>query len=391
MKKNRQRTPLLFISISIIIPLLFYCSVYVYAQKPTILLVEIKDTIDHATVETLIEGIREADKRGSEAVILLIDTPGGGLKETFEIADLIKDSKTPIIGYVYPTGAKAWSAGTFILLSTHIAAMAEHTIIGSTQPVEITFEGTKLITSNKTINALVEWIQERASMYGRNQSVAKDFIIKNLNLNATQAKKYGVIEFVSNSIDQLLEQINGIKINTSAGETILHTKNTEKILYSPSIKIQILKIISNPLLCSLLLMLGIFGVIFGISSPGYGAEVFGIIAILLSLVGSGFSISTISIIFIIIGALLLLIEIFATPGFGVIGIGGIICLIIGSIFLIPAYSNESRSWLISMEYIQSMITILIVITALIAIFFVFLLYKILRIRKKKPSVGKFVG
>ena len=138
-------------------------------------------------------------------------------------------------------------------------------------------------------------------------------------------------------------------------------------------------------------MLGIFALIFGISSPGYGAEVFGVIAILLSLVGSGFGISTLSIIFIIIGCLLLIIEIFATPGFGIIGIGGIICLVIGSIFLVPSYSPPTTEWLISMDWINDLVIIIIVAGALIAAFFVFLLYKVIQIRTKKAAVGTFIG
>jgi membrane-bound serine protease (ClpP class) len=137
------------------------------------------------------------------------------------------------------------------------------------------------------------------------------------------------------------------------------------------------------------MMLGIFALIFGISSPGFGAEIFGVIAILISLIGSGFAISEISIIFIIIGCLLLIIEIFATPGFGVIGIGGIICLVLGFIFLIPTYST--REWVISMNWINELITIILAAGILIAIFFGFLLYKILQIRKKKKAIGVFIG
>jgi membrane-bound serine protease (ClpP class) len=127
----------------------------------------------------------------------------------------------------------------------------------------------------------------------------------------------------------------------------------------------------------------------GISTPGYGAEVFGVIAILLSLVGSGFSIPTLAIIFIIIGCLLLVVEIFVLPGFGAVGIGGIICLIIGSIFLIPSY--PTRKWLISGEYMTDALIIMLIVIVLFALFFAFLLYKILQIRKKKPSLGKFIG
>ena len=372
--------------------ILFFSSLLsfsVNAQSSNVLVVEITNTIDQSTVEILAESMQEAENQNSQAIVLLLDTPGGGLQQTFDIADMIHSSQIPVIGYVYPSGSAAWSAGTFILISTHIAAMADHTIIGSCQPVEVGIEGTKIINDSKIINALVEWIKERANMYGRNETIAENFIRKNLNLNATLACEYGVVEFVSSSIDQLLVDIDGTNVTTSSGNITLHTKDAEKIMYSPSPKIQIMKMMSNPILTSLLLMLGIFALIFGISSPGFGAEVFGVIAILLSLVGSGFAISTLSIIFIIIGCLLLIIEIFVTPGFGVIGIGGIICLAIGSIFLVPSYPN--REWLISMEYMETAIVISLVVIVLIAIFFVFLLYKVLQIRNKKRAIGIFIG
>jgi membrane-bound serine protease (ClpP class) len=226
-------------------------------------------------------------------------------------------------------------------------------------------------------------------MYGRNQTLVKEFITQNRNVNATDAKNNGVIDVVAVSIDQLLEEIDGRNVTTAAGTITLQTKNAEQISYSPSLSIAVYKIISNPILTSLLLMLGIFALLIGISTPGYGAEVFGVIAILLSLIGSGFSVSTFAIIFIIIGSLLLVVEIFVLPGFGVVGIGGIICLIIGSIFLIPSY--PTRKWLISREYMTDAMVIMLVVIVFFAIFFAFLLYKVLQIRKKKPSVGKFAG
>jgi membrane-bound serine protease (ClpP class) len=367
--------------------LFIFLSASTYAQSSSVILVEITDTIDQSTVEILKESIQEAQTQNAQAIILLINTPGGGLQETFDIADIIHESRIPVVGYVYPTGAYAWSAGTFILMSTHIAAMADHTIIGSCQPVEVGLEGTRIINDSKIINALVEWIQERATMYGRNTTLAEEFITINLNVNATFAEDHGAIEFVSSSIDQLLVDIDGTNVTTAAGTVTLHTQDAEQIMYSPSLKIQFQKLISNPILTSLLLMLGVFALIIGISTPGYGAEIFGVIAILLSLIGSGFSIPILSIIFIIIGCLLLITEIFVVPGFGAVGIGGIVCLIIGSIFLVPAYPE----WLISRKYMTDAMTILLVVVVLFAIFFAFLLYKVLQIRKKRAAVGTFIG
>ncbi|UCD14217.1 MAG: nodulation protein NfeD [Thermoplasmatales archaeon] len=377
------------LSLPLLLFILIFLSTSAFAQNSNVIIVEISGTINQSTVEMLQEGIREAEIRNSEAVILLLDTPGGGLQETIEIWELIRSSTKPFIGYVYPQGAAAWSAGTFILIGTHIAAMADNTIIGSAQPVEISFEGTRTINDSKTINALVARLQERADIYGRNKTIVGEFITKNLNLNETLALEYEVIEFVSHSIDQLLDDVDGTIVNTSAGNITLHTKNAEQKLYSPSFKIQILKLISNPILTSLLLVLGIISLIIGIQSPGFGAEVFGVIAILLSLIGSGFSVSTLGIFFITIGVLLLIIELFVLPGFGVVGIGGMICLIMGAVFLIPTYST--REWLISMEWMNTALTIVLVVIGLLAVFFVFLLYKILQIRRKRTQVGIFIG
>ncbi len=369
--------------------LLLFFSVSTTAEPSSVLLVEITDTIDQSTVEVMTDSLKQAEADNAQAVILLLNTPGGGLDQTLEIAALIKESDIPIIGYVSPSGATAWSAGTFILLSTPLAAMADHTIIGSCQPIETTLEGTRFINDSKIINALVEWLQERAVMYGRNETLAKLFITENRNVNATVAKTSNVIEITASSVDQLLNDIDGRTVTTASGTVTLHTKDAEQIRYVPSIQIQLLKLISNPILTSLLLMLGIFALLVGISSPGYGAEVFGIVAILLALIGSGFTIPTLSIIFIIMGCLLLAVEIFVLPGFGAVGIGGIICLIIGSIFLIPNY--PTRKWLISGEYMTDALIIMLIVIVLFALFFAFLLYKIIQIRKKKPSLGKFIG
>jgi membrane-bound serine protease (ClpP class) len=324
-----------------------------------------------------------------QAVILLLDTHGGGLDETFQIADLIKNSQIPVIGYVYPSGAAAWSAGTFILMSTPLAAMADHTVIGSCQPVETTITGTQFINDSKVINALVAWIQERASLYGRNQTLVKEFITENRNVNATVAKNLGVTEAVATSISQLLNEVDGRNITTASGTVTLHTKGAEQISFSVPLSIVLFKIISNPILTILLLILGVFALIVGIATPGHGAEVFGVIAILLALVGLGFNVSTLAIIFIIIGALLLIIEIFVIPGFGAVGIGGIICLVLGAIFLIPSY--PTRKWLISSGYMTEAELIIIVVVALFAIFFAFLVYKVIQIRRKRPTLGRLVG
>lgn len=368
---------------------IFFALVSSNALASNVLTVEIDGTINQSTVEIVKEAINQANSENSEAIILLLNTPGGGLQETFDIANLINKSEIPFVGFVYPQGSYAWSAGTFILMSTHSAAMSDNTVIGSCQPVEVTATGSRLINDSKTINALTKWIETRANMYNRNASIAKQFITKNRNLDETEALSFGAIEFTSSSIEDLITKIHNTTVLTDKGNVTLNTLNAEEIKYSPSIGIIFMEFFSNPIIVSLLFMLGVFAIIFGISSPGFGAEIFGIIAILLSLVGSGFSISILSIIFIVIGVLLFVIEIYVIPGFGIVGIGGIISLLIGSIFLIPTYPN--REWLITMDWIQDALIVVIAVVVLLAIFFLFLLYKIVKVIKRKKATNVFVG
>lgn len=369
--------------------LIFLFQPLVHGANDEVVLVEITGTIDESTVEIVQDSFQMAYSRNAEAIVLLLETPGGGLDQTFRIEEHIAASAIPVIGYVYPTGAASWSAGTFILMSTPVAAMAEYGVIGSCQPVQVTATGTELINDSKTINALVSWIQQRANRYDRNATLVKEFITKNRNVNATEALQRGVIEFVADDIDSLLDQIDGTMVRTSSGNVSLSVENATLIRYTPPLQIQFYQFISNPLLTSILLMLGIFALIFGISAPGFGAEVFGVIAIVLSLAGSGFAISELSILFLVLGGILLLLELLVIPGFGVVGIGGVISLFIGSIFLVPTYAT--REWVIQTSWIDSIIIVLLVFVALFAGFFIFLLYKVLEVRRKKRSIGVFEG
>lgn len=371
---------ILFISVQ------FFGSCAQAAEQNTVVAVNISGPITTATPQLLSEALESAKNSDAKALVIILDTPGGGLTETFEIANIIDTSTIPIIGYVHPRGGRAVSAGTFILMSTHLAAMAPNTIIGSCQPVEITAGGTRYITENKTINHLVKFMEEHADMHDRNKSAVEKFVTENLNLNDTEAKELGVIEATAASLEELLNQVDGRNVSVAGAAVILSTRNATIIYHSPSIKLQILAFLSNPLVASLLLMLGIFGIIIGISTPGHGAEIFGVVAICLGLIGTGLNLNYIALFILLFGAALLLIELF-TPGFGVIGCAGIICLIIGSIFLVPMTYPR---WLVSEEFQRQLIVALLAPPLVIAGFFVFAFFKALKIKRKKPEVGVFV-
>ena len=330
------------------------------------------------SVELLKEALTYAEESDSP-LILLLNTPGGSLDATFEIIKLIESSKVPVIGYVYPSGATAWSAGTYILFSTHIAAMAPHTIIGSCQPIALSFSGGQPVNDTKTINALTAFLVERAKMHNRNETVAKLCVQENLNLDNKEAKKWGVIEFIANSIDDLKTKIDGLTVLTASGNFTIKSKDANTINWSPSIRIRVLKTLSEPMIAFFMLMVGLYLLIFGLTSPGVGGEVVGGILLLLGLIGLGMikDVNFGALLLIALGAILLLYELF-TPGFGIVGGSGLVCMLIGSLLLFP------REWAISHEWITTLYLASITIPLLLGGFFIFAAYKVIKARRKPP-------
>src|SRR3989304_4059908 len=177
---------------------------FVQAASAQVVVVELKDTITPASDDIVNEALRNAQLENAQALVIILNTPGGGFEETKKIIEHIQNSPVPVIGYVYPKGATAWSAGTIILLATDVAAMAPNTIIGSAQPVEMTGSGIKPVEEDKIINAVVALAREKAKQHGRNETAAEHFITTNLNLNAEEAKEANVIEVIAGSIEELL-------------------------------------------------------------------------------------------------------------------------------------------------------------------------------------------
>lgn len=349
-----------------------------------VLVVEVEGPITQATTELIRDSLNEK----ADIIILTLDTTGGELTATFEIMGLIENSEIPFVGYVYPKGAKAWSAGTFILLSTHIAAMSPFTVIGSSQPVAMGLSGSQTINDSKIINALVALMKERMRMHNRNISIVGKFIEENLNLNDVEAQEANVIEISANDIDDLLKKIDGRKVNTAKGKILLNTKNAEVITYSPSFRISFMKIITDPIIASILLMVGIYALIFGLSNPGIGSELLGVLFILLGIIGIGFDVNIAGLILILIGIGLILFEL-TTPGFGVLGITGVAALTLGVILMGPL---TSPNWYISKEFQKTLLYSIVIPSVIFGIFLIFALFKVAEIKFKKPVIGgKMVG
>ena len=346
-----------------------------------VLVLEISEAITPASDDIVADAIEKAENENFEALVISLDTPGGGLEETQIIIKDIENTSVPVIGYV-PESGKAWSAGTLILMGTDIAAMAPFTVIGSAQPVQMSAEGIKPIKDEKIINALVKFSVATASKHGRNETFAEEVITKNKNLDAQEALETSVIEYIAPSIPNLLARTDGQHVK----ERTLQTENASTEDYEPPLSLSLLRLVSNPMISSLLLTIGLYGIIFGISSPGAGAELFGIIAIILGLIGTGFDINIGAFVLIILGIALLILEI-KMPGFGIFGLAGLISLIIGSIFLLPMGGEN----IYSPEFRRLLTLTVVAPTIVFGLFLVFAVYKVTEIRKKKPVIGEIIG
>jgi membrane-bound serine protease (ClpP class) len=356
----------------------------VHAQSKPIILIEISGIIAEGTYEDAKGAIDYATSLNAP-LLVIINTPGGSLDSTVKIVELILNSKIPVIGYVYPHGATGWSAGSLLLLSTHVAAMAHGTVIGSAQPVYYDpVTGSRPVNDTKIINAVTTYFKEIAKIRNRNETAAQEFVTKNLNLGADEALKYNVIDTIANSIDELFSKINGKIVKTSQGEVKLDTLNAEIIKFSTGIRNTIVRILQDPIISYLSFMLGLYILIFGLASTHHAVSAIGILLILISLVGMGLSINTLSIIFIIMGIVLLLIEILIIPGFTLTGITGIIMVVLGVLMLPLSITPEK--WIIHSDWYEQVRLYIIASITPLTIFSTISLYKILQAKRMKPKL-----
>lgn len=354
------------------------------AQEQTdnkVLWIKIDGTITQATADFVDIAINHANEGGYSAIFLTLNTPGGILDSTLNIIEKMQSSSVPVMAYVYPLGGNAWSAGTYILMASDYAAMAPYTVIGSAQPVS----GLTPITDEKIINALVEKMRSFARLHGRNETQAARFITHNDNLDPDRALSFHVIEAIASSPPELLEKADGAKVNTLHGEKVLNTKGAELVEFTPGPRTIILQILSDPTISTLLITLGIFAILLGLSAPGWGAEVLGGVMLILGLIGTGFNVNYGALLLLIIGVGLMLIEVY-THAHGVAGMGGVIIMGMGAILLV---STPPAPLLVSYEWFTTFLITVLGVIAVVAIFFGLLAYKVMIIRRKKPTLDKF--
>jgi membrane-bound serine protease (ClpP class) len=351
-----------------------------------VVVIKLDGVINVATLDLIKEGLDNAHKISATAIVLLLDTPGDVLDATFDIVKLIEQSSIPVISFVHPEGATAWSAGTFIVLSSHLVAMAPHSILGACQPR--VYPSGELMDDQKLINSLTEFLVQRAEMHDRNGTIAAKFVKENLNIRAEDAKNYNVIEKLATTVEELLNDVDGIEVEMAeGGQAKIQTKNAEIHYFGPSIRVRALRILSDPNIAYLLFLLGVWGLIFGFLTKGFEGEIVGGILLILGLIGLGFYVDLFVTILLILGGILVFVEM-RVPGLEFFGPAGVLCLLVGSLLLLRF---DPARWLISPGWYWSFFIIVIVLVVILMFFSALILYKLFKSAKKRPTVLEFVG
>jgi len=389
-KSSRKLITIMLMILSFVIASITYTPL-VSAQRitnPVVVVIRIDGMIGPGKSCYVEEALSIVESKNA-VLIVELNTPGGYLEDGFKIAEAFYRANVPVIGYVVDRWAL--SAGTLILMSTHIAAMQPGTTIGSLQPVEYnpaTGEY-KPVNESKIINPIVTKLRVYAEAHDRNITIIEDFVRKNINLDAQEALEYHVIEVIASSVHDLLSKVNGWNVTLYNGETIiLNTENAEIIELQPSIRCIILDSLSDPLINGLLMSLGFMILLFSIISGHYYSLPIGLLLLILGLVGSGFNVNIAALFILFIGALLLTIE-FVTPGFGVLGVTGIVMLALGFV-LLPL---GTPGWFVANpeEYYQMVMMTAIGIGLFLGGITAVIVYKVIKVKRKKPQLWVLEG
>jgi membrane-bound serine protease (ClpP class) len=322
------------------------------ASRPVFIRLNVEGVIDVANADYLIRGVELAEKENDEGVLVVMQTPGGLDRSMRRICEKFLASKVPVICYVSPKGSRAASAGVFILLSSHVAAMAEGTNIGTAHPVD--FQGNSV--SEKITNDAVAYIKNLARLKGRNEQWAGDAILKNISSSEIDALKLKVIDVTAKDIDELMKKIDRKKIKVNETDMTLNTAGYELKPVAPSAKHRFLHALSDPNIVYVLFLIGIYGLIYELANAGTAVlpGIAGAIAIVLAFTGfESLPINTAGVILIFLSAVLFFIDM-TSPTHGVLTAGGIASLIIGSLLLFPNRAM-GEEWAVSYVLMGGMI------------------------------------
>lgn len=313
-------------------------------------LLTVQGAIDPASADYVVRGIERAQEEGAPLVVLRLDTPGGLDGAMRQIIQAILGSAVPVVTYVSPEGARAASAGTYILYASHIAAMAPATTLGAATPVSIGMPGQPApppaasapasapmlgdAMKAKQVNDAAAFIRGLAQRHGRNAVWAERAVREAVTLTASEAQRENVIDIVAADLPALLAQIDGRQVALPSGLVTLATKDLPTLDLPPDARHRLLSVIANPSFALILMMIGIYGLIFEFSSPGFGIPgTVGAICLLLAMFAlQMLPVNYAGLALILLGMGLLAAEVLS-PSFGVLGVGGVVAFIAGALLL----------------------------------------------------------
>lgn len=350
------------------------------------------DVIDQGVAECVVDAIRYAEANGY-AVILEVDSYGGYLDSGFVIGDAIYKAQVPVIAFVEN---KALSAGTLIILPANFVIMERGSVIGAMQPVrvdpvtgEITF-----INESKIINPIIEKSRLYASKSGRNVTAVESFVLSAATMNSREAVEHGVADYEVANYYELFSVLDGKEVTIGNVTYRLKLSQGGVREFSCSVRSRFLSIMSNSYLASILVSIGVLSTIFALVSGKIAILPLTIAILLLGMLASGLNPNVVAAFFIVLGILLLSIELFVTPGFGIVGISGITLLTLGFL-LLPMYLPSG--YIPTESYLVQVRMFIIGLGVTLGGLFGLMIFKVVQVRRKKPidftpreKVGKAV-
>ena len=346
---------------------------------PGVHVIEVEGIINPVSAKYIVNAIDQAQEENASCLILVLDTPGGLMESMRMIVKKMLSAEVPVVVYVAPSGARAASAGVFVTMAAHGAVMAPSTNIGAAHPVTLGGKEQDKAMMEKIVNDTVAFAKSIARKRGRNDEWAAKAVEKSVSITEEEALTLNVIDLVSPSLDDLIVSLDGREIALDEKETlVLATKDARVKKISMTWRDRLLDAISHPQIAYLLFLLGMMGIYFEISNPGaiLPGVVGGIAIILAFFALQVLPINYAGLALMVLGVILFIAEIKVTS-YGLLSVGGIICLLMGSIMLID---NPT-------EYLRISWQVIVPAVAVSGGFFVFAVAMAVRARLKKPTTG----
>ena len=367
------------------------CACSAAAEDRLVTVLTVSRTIDPISARYILRGLDRARRDGAALAVIELDTPGGLGSAMEQIVAGILASPVPVAVYVTPPGGRAASAGVFIAMAAHISAMAPGTHIGAAHPVDSRGNDITGTMGEKVLNDTLAELRSLSALRGRSPTWAEDAVRRSLSLTETEAVRDRVADLVAPDLGALLAAVDGRSVRTANGEAVIHTAGAEVRRVRMGFIDRLLGFFVNPDIAYILLVIGIFGVIFELTSPGAIAPgVAGALALLMAFLGFGSLPTNIGgVVFIVLAVVLFIVDIKA-PTHGILTAGGILAFVLGSLLLFPPW-RPSQAPIVpgapALAEPHISIASIVVMTVLVVGFFVFVLGKGIGALSRRVSFG----